>query len=145
MSELKGWWKGNVKDMRLRFPCLSFLDIENCPNLTSFAPYYSTKNLPEHDLPRLSELLIETCPNLASNLIFPSLEKLKLNNVNEGLLITCVYPQVSVTKQREMITDNLKSLRISYVTELTTVLWRYGGREIFRGIKTELCVFPLNP
>ena len=86
--------------------------------------------MPEHDLPRLSELLIETCPNLASNLIFPSLEKLKLNNVNEGLLITCVYPQVSVTKQREMITDNLKSLRISYVTELT--LQYCGDMEVER-------------
>ncbi|CAO2838976.1 unnamed protein product [Amaranthus hypochondriacus] len=114
MFKLKGWWKKNQKAKRFNaFPRLSFLSMAFCGNFASV----SSENLPELQLPCLRELHIERCGNFVSNLVCPRLEKLKMDKINEKLLIICENSQVdAVIKSR---VSDLKSLRTNCLTGLT--------------------------
>ena len=81
MKKLKGWWKVDTPGMRICFPRLEHLDIEDCSNLTSFAICSNQENLREHQLqlPSLRTVQIKRCNNLTSNFMRPPiLEKFVL-------------------------------------------------------------------
>ena len=129
--------------MRLRFPRLFCLYMISCHNFTSFVPYLSPENFPEHQFPTLCMLWIVDCPKLASNFVCPSLEKLNLTNINERLLITCENYQVEViTKPRDVCishkVSHLKSLRLNGITTLILANCIDSEVESFVEFKEEL-------
>ncbi|KAL2920518.1 Disease resistance protein RGA2 [Bienertia sinuspersici] len=113
LERLKGWWKEDSTsspslngvdddnrcclDTRFRFPCLSYLRIENCPNLTSFP----------------------SCPT--------TMEELKLITINKRLQVHVDIEDETAgnskgdSRLRELVIDNmgnLKSPPLNYLTYL---------------------------
>ncbi|RVW15152.1 putative disease resistance protein RGA4 [Vitis vinifera] len=139
LPNLKGWWRrdGTEEQVLARalhepetlilppFPCLSKLDISDCPELRSFllpsSPCLSKLDISEclnltslelHSCPRLSELHICGCPNLTSLQLpsFPSLEELNLDNVSQELLLQLMF-----------VSSSLKSVSISRIDDLISL------------------------